>query len=139
MYSWLLTRNTQNIRQEKKMEIMLWIIYITIYNLLENSVYEYICKLTCVDIFTIDIKCKILDFIHVLYLCKRYDGKPSQPDGFGHEHCTAIILKNIHNIRNWHDVPCAVNNIRHMLCEKPMYSSRDKGKYSQTCPCGHLY
>ena len=65
MYSWLLTRNTQNIRQEKKMEIILWIIYITIYNLLENSVYKYICKLTSVDILTIDIKCKILDFIHV--------------------------------------------------------------------------
>ena len=64
-----------------------------------------------------------------LYLCKRYDGKPSQPDGFGHEHCTAIILKNIHNIRNWHDVPCAVKNIRHMLCEKPMDSSHNKGKY----------
>jgi hypothetical protein len=73
------------------------------------------------------------------YPCKRYDGKPSQPDGFDHERCTAIVLKNIHNIRNWHDVPCAVNNIRHMLCEKPMYSSHNKGKYSQTCVCGHLY
>jgi hypothetical protein len=40
-----------------------------------------------------------------------------------------VILKNIHNIRNWHDVPCAVKNIRHILCEKSMDSSHNKGKY----------
>jgi len=49
---------THKILDKKQIEIMLWIIYITIYNLLENSVYKYTCKLICVDILTIDIKLK---------------------------------------------------------------------------------
>jgi hypothetical protein len=50
-----------------------------------------------------------------------------QPDGFLDELCAAIILNSIHNKENWHDVPCAYDNIHHFMCEIKLSTNYSEG------------
>ena len=64
-------------------------------------------------------------YTYINHRYKKY-GYP-QPDGFLDEQCTAIILNSIHNKENWHDVPCAYDNIHHFMCEIKLSTNYSEG------------
>lgn len=40
-----------------------------------------------------------------------------QPDGAEVEDCAMIRLDSIHSTDSWHDIPCAYDRVRQLLCE----------------------
>ena len=65
-----------------------------------------------------------------------------QPDGAIAEGCAMIRLDSMHSTNNWHDIPCAFNQVKQYLCETPAVDmkassetpSRDRGWVGQFFP-----
>ncbi len=44
----------------------------------------------------------------------------SQPDGGALEDCGLIRLTSLSAINQWHDVPCALNDVKQYICKIPL-------------------
>lgn len=79
-----------------------------------------------------------LSFNLIFWICKccfyfvfRYEDAArgqTQPDGLENEQCFIIDLFSIHNMNDWHDVPCTCYTLNSFICEKS-YATSDEGKY----------
>ncbi len=56
----------------------------------------------------------------------------SQPDGGELEDCALIRLTSLSAINQWHDVPCALNDVKQYICKWPI--REDGRKYK----CAHI-
>ncbi len=62
----------------------------------------------------------------------------SQPDGGELEDCALIRLTSLSAINQWHDVPCALNDVKQYICKWPIGVDERKYKCAYILNCHFL-